>query len=267
MRNKIIEMARAEIGYKEGVNNSNKYSKELYNKAQEWCNDFVCWVMRKAGVNTDIVPAYSYVPSTAEWFSRKGQYKNSKAYGGNYTPVHGDIILFDYNRNSTSDHIGLVEKVENGKVHTIEGNKDNMVKRCLYDISSKDIRAYCVPSYSAIENKKTVEELAQEVIDNKWGNGQDRKNRLTQAGYDYNEVQNKVNEMLNCNKIIYKTVTAKSGLNIRDKASTSGKRIAGVGYNEKVEILQENVATANGYRWDKIRHKNTTGYVANIYLR
>ena len=44
--------------------------------------------------------------------------------------------------------------------------------------------------------KKTVTELAKEAIAGKWGNGQDRKNRLTAAGYDYTAVQNKVNELL-----------------------------------------------------------------------
>lgn len=44
--------------------------------------------------------------------------------------------------------------------------------------------------------KKTVTELAKEVIAGKWGNGQDRKNRLTAAGYEYTAVQNKVNELL-----------------------------------------------------------------------
>lgn len=44
--------------------------------------------------------------------------------------------------------------------------------------------------------KKTVTELAKEVIAGKWGNGQDRKNRLTAAGYNYTAVQNKVNELL-----------------------------------------------------------------------
>lgn len=44
--------------------------------------------------------------------------------------------------------------------------------------------------------KKSVEEVAQEVIDGKWGNGTDRRTRLTQAGYSYNEVQSKVNDLL-----------------------------------------------------------------------
>ena len=43
---------------------------------------------------------------------------------------------------------------------------------------------------------QTVNELAREVIAGKWGNGQDRKNRLTAAGYNYRVVQDKVNEIL-----------------------------------------------------------------------
>ena len=44
--------------------------------------------------------------------------------------------------------------------------------------------------------KKSVDEIAREVIQGKWGNGADRKNRLEKAGYNYNEVQKKVNMLL-----------------------------------------------------------------------
>lgn len=44
--------------------------------------------------------------------------------------------------------------------------------------------------------KKSIDEIAREVIQGKWGNGSERKNRLTNAGYDYNEVQEKVNKLL-----------------------------------------------------------------------
>lgn len=44
--------------------------------------------------------------------------------------------------------------------------------------------------------KKSVDEIAREVIQGLWGNGQDRKNRLTKAGYDYDAVQNRVNALL-----------------------------------------------------------------------
>ena len=44
--------------------------------------------------------------------------------------------------------------------------------------------------------KKTVAEIAKEVIQGKWGNGEERKKRLTAAGYDYGQIQRKVNELL-----------------------------------------------------------------------
>ena len=44
--------------------------------------------------------------------------------------------------------------------------------------------------------KKTVDEIANEVIRGEWGNGEERKELLTAAGYDYSEVQRKVNEKL-----------------------------------------------------------------------
>ena len=56
--------------------------------------------------------------------------------------------------------------------------------------------------------EKTIDELAREVINGKWGNGEDRKARLTSAGYNYQEIQNRVNQIL-APKIEYYTV--KSG--------------------------------------------------------
>lgn len=54
----------------------------------------------------------------------------------------------------------------------------------------------CIVSTTTAPKKKTTDELAREVIQGKWGNGNDRKNRLTKAGYNYREVQNKVNQLL-----------------------------------------------------------------------
>lgn len=157
MRNKIVSIAQAEVGYKEQGTNQTKYGK-WYGMQDEWCNIFVSWCANQAGISEDIIPKMAYVPSTANWFDAKGQYKNSKANGGNYIPQAGDIVLFDYNHNTTSDHIGLVERVEGSEVYTIEGNKNNMVQRCRYDLASRDIRAYCVPAYVEEEKKEESEE-------------------------------------------------------------------------------------------------------------
>lgn len=47
------------------------------------------------------------------------------------------------------------------------------------------------------DTKKSNEEIAKEVIAGKWGNGDDRKNRLNKAGYNYSTIQNLVNQMIN----------------------------------------------------------------------
>ena len=49
---------------------------------------------------------------------------------------------------------------------------------------------------SGSSSKKSIDTLAKEVIAGKWGNGEERKQKLTAAGYDYNAVQKRVNEML-----------------------------------------------------------------------
>ena len=50
--------------------------------------------------------------------------------------------------------------------------------------------------YPVVSSKKSVDTIAYEVIQGKWGNGDDRKNKLTAAGYDYNGVQKRVNELI-----------------------------------------------------------------------
>lgn len=72
-------------------------------------------------------------------------------------------------------------------------------------------------------NEKTIDELAREVIAGKWGNGNDRKNRLTNAGYNYNEVQNKVNSLLGSNNKVYYTI--KSGDNLSSIAKKYGTTV------------------------------------------
>lgn len=70
--------------------------------------------------------------------------------------------------------------------------------------SLKNAKKACKSGYSVFDSngnvvylaKKSIDEIAREVIQGKWGNGTDRKNRLTNAGYDYNAVQKRVNELM-----------------------------------------------------------------------
>ena len=162
-RERIIEIARNEIGYKEQGNNITKYG-EWYGMQDAWCDMFIAWCANQAGVSENIIPKHAYVPSTANWFSERNQYKNSKHWGGNYIPKPGDIVLFDWDQTSISDHIGFVEKVEGNTLYTIEGNSNNMVARRTYSLDSKDLRAFCVPAYEdgqeeTIPSKEEEEEM------------------------------------------------------------------------------------------------------------
>lgn len=70
--------------------------------------------------------------------------------------------------------------------------------------SLENAKKACKSGYSVFDSngtvvypaKKSIDEIAREVIQGKWGNGADRKNRLTNAGYDYNTVQKRVNELM-----------------------------------------------------------------------
>lgn len=52
------------------------------------------------------------------------------------------------------------------------------------------------PNTQTSSKKKSVDTIAREVIQGKWGNGSTRKSKLTKAGYDYNAVQKRVNQLL-----------------------------------------------------------------------
>ena len=77
-------------------------------------------------------------------------------------------------------------------------------------------------------NLKSISEIVQEVINGVWGNGEDRKNRLISAGYNYNEIQAKVNSMLgNNNSGITYTVKAGDTLSfIAKKYGTTYQKLA-----------------------------------------
>ena len=74
---------------------------------------------------------------------------------GTIVPVPGDIICFNWDtsvqpNNGYSDHIGIVEYVANGYVHTIEGNASNEVRQRTYRIGDGNIRGYARPKYNSV---------------------------------------------------------------------------------------------------------------------
>ena len=74
--------------------------------------------------------------------------------------------------------------------------RKNRLTAAGYDYDAIQKRVNEILGKTPEPSKKSIDEIAREVIAGKWGNGTDRKNRLTKAGYDYNAVQSRVNQML-----------------------------------------------------------------------
>lgn len=103
-----------------------------------WCAAFAINLMKEHGVlDTEGLSNPNYCPTIKSWAQKKGIWA-----GRGHTPKPGDAILFDWQKDGTSDHIGIVEKVENGKIITIEGNSSDSVKRNTYELNSPKIDGF-----------------------------------------------------------------------------------------------------------------------------
>lgn len=91
----------------------------------------------------------------------------------------------------------VVNDVINGKYGNGDARK-KALEAAGYDYSEVQdaVNAKLYGSSSSSSNKKTIDEVAKEVIRGDWGNGDERKKKLEAAGYNYNEVQKRVNELL-----------------------------------------------------------------------
>jgi GH25 family lysozyme M1 (1,4-beta-N-acetylmuramidase) len=90
------------------------------------------------------------------------------------------------------------------------------------------------------EARKTIDELAQEVWQGKWGNGEERKQRLTAAGYDYSAVQKRVEETAP-KKEAPKAITKGSIVRVKKGAKTyNGKSLASFVYDRNHVVAELN---------------------------
>ncbi len=149
-----IQIAQAEVGYHEGANNSNKYGDELHaiqpsnmDKNAAWCDAFVDWVIlqtcRRFGKDEETAREVlcgdfdDYTYFSVNLYKKAGRWTSE--------PARGYQIFF-----GGSGHTGIVTKVEDGKVYTIEGNKSDAVRECSYDIDYSNIIGYGMPRYDLI---------------------------------------------------------------------------------------------------------------------
>lgn len=117
--NDVLNIARGQIGYKEGANNNSKYGAEYGMNHNPWCVMFVWWCFKQAGAsNLFYGGGKTALCSTL--------YNHHKAQGQAVSTANlraGDIVFFDFSgRKRDTSHVGIVESVGGSSVVTIEGN-------------------------------------------------------------------------------------------------------------------------------------------------
>lgn len=109
----------------------------------EWCAIFVSWCADQCGyLDAGVLPKMEGVRPYVDWFIERGQWQ-----GREYEPSPGDIIFFDWESDGLADHVGIVEKVENGLIYTIEGNTGDVCAERRYTLGSAPVHGFGLPLY------------------------------------------------------------------------------------------------------------------------
>ena len=139
--NLIVEVARSQIG---NVGGEPYWSWYGFTERVEWCACFVSWCANQCGyIDAGIIPKFSGCEWGVSWFRQHDQWA-----GRNITPTPGMIIFFDLEDeeggglDGRADHVGIVERVENGRVYTIEGNTADSCRERSYLLGHFEILGY-----------------------------------------------------------------------------------------------------------------------------
>ena len=143
----IVVVALSQLG---NVGGQPYWSWYGFNSRVEWCACFVSWCANECGyLDAGVIPRTAGCISGSDWFKDRGLWQDNS-----YEPRPGDIIYFDWDNKGNSgpqdglaDHVGIVEKVENGLVYTVEGNSGDSCRENRYAIGHYEIYGYGTPAY------------------------------------------------------------------------------------------------------------------------
>ena len=140
----IVEVARSQIG---NVGGEPYWSWYGFTERVDWCACFVSWCANQCGyIESGAIPKFSGCEWGVYWFRQHDQWA-----GRNITPTPGMIIFFDWEDeeggglDGSADHVGIVERVENGRVYTIEGNTADSCRERSYPLGHFEILGYGIP--------------------------------------------------------------------------------------------------------------------------
>ena len=133
----IVSVAMGQLGNSGGQKFWSWYG---FDSRVEWCACFVSWCADQSGlIASGNVPKFSLCSDGVSWFQGKNKWQS-----GGTTPTAGMIIFFDWDHDGNSDHVGIVEKCEGGRVYTVEGNSSDQVRQRNYAMDYASIMGYGV---------------------------------------------------------------------------------------------------------------------------
>lgn len=139
----IVKVALSQVG---NVGGEPYWSWYGFNSRVEWCACFVSWCFNECGyLDTGTAPKFAGCVGGVEWFRSRGQWADNTV-----EPAPGMIVFFDWNdpngasgpQDGEADHVGIVEKCENGIVYTIEGNSGDACRQNQYPVGYYEILGY-----------------------------------------------------------------------------------------------------------------------------
>ena len=144
----IVAVALSQVG---NVGGQPYWSWYGFNSRVEWCACFVSWCANECGyIDAGVIPKFAGCTGGSNWFKDRGQWQD-----GGYEPRPGDLIFFDWDEKGSSgpqddvpDHVGIVERVENGVVYTVEGNSGDSCRQNTYSVGHYEIWGYATPIYN-----------------------------------------------------------------------------------------------------------------------
>ena len=139
----IVAVALSQVG---NVGGQPYWSWYGFTYRVDWCAIFVSWCADQCGyIDTGAMPKFAGCVQGAQWFKDRGRWQDRS-----YTPNVGDVIFFDWDdpggfsgpQDGVPDHVGIVEKVENGRVYTVEGNSGDKCVQRSYPVGYYEIYGY-----------------------------------------------------------------------------------------------------------------------------
>ena len=140
----IVAVAQSQIG---NIGGEPYWSWYGFNSRVEWCACFVSWCANECGyIDAGVIPKFAGCVNGVNWFRERGQWTDNSA-----EPTPGMIIFFDWDdeegQDGLADHVGIVEKVENGRVYTVEGNTSDSCRERSYPLGYYEILGFGIPEY------------------------------------------------------------------------------------------------------------------------